>query len=300
MIKWCNLKGAGLVFLIPIVLISGGCKSKGQEPARENKEILPIVKWKTVEAKDIKERLNFVGDILGEDEAVAYSKVPGKLLEKKVSEGDAIKKDDVIATVNRDEVGYTFEPAPVLSPLDGLVGRIYLDRGDKVTPTTPVARIVRIDSARIKIDVVERYIPLIKKGQVAEVTVDAYQDEIFKGTVSTISPVVEEATRTAVVEVTLLNADHRLMPGMFAKVSIVTDERKGVPVIPNDSILTENNKSFVFVLTDEKAYKRPVTLGIREDNLLEVKEGLSAGEKIIVYGQYGIEDGTLVKSEEMQ
>ncbi|MBI2447580.1 MAG: efflux transporter periplasmic adaptor subunit, partial [Candidatus Omnitrophica bacterium] len=55
-----------------------------------------------------------------------------------------------------------------------------------------------------------------------------------------------------------------------------------------------------FVVIDEKVHKRPVTLGIREDSLFEVKEGLSAGEKVVVQGQYGVEDGIQVKSEESQ
>src|SRR3989338_2131902 len=142
-----------LVCLISMLIISGGCKSKrGEEPVKQKGKTIPIIKWKIVEAKDMKERLSFVGDITGEDEATVYSKVPGKLLEKKVREGDTVKKGDTIATVNRDEVGYTFEPAPVLSPLDGLIGRIYLDRGDNVTPSIPIARVVLMDSVRLKIN----------------------------------------------------------------------------------------------------------------------------------------------------
>ena len=209
-----------------------------------------------------------------------------------------MKKGDTIVTINRDEVGYTFEPAPVLSPLDGLIGRIYLDRGDNVTPSIPIARVVLMDSVRLKINVVERYIPFIIKGQVADVTVEAYPGEVFHGAVYIISPVVEISTRTSVMEINIPNPDHKLRPGMFAKVSIIIRERKGVQVIPKDSILTEGNNKFVFVVADEKVYRRLVTLGIREDSLFEVKEGLSAGEKVVVQGQYGIEDGIQVKSEE--
>src|SRR3990172_4699153 len=128
---------------VSMLIISGGCPSKmRQEPVKQSGKTIPIIKWKTVEVKDVKETLGFVGDIAGEDEAAVYSKVPGKLLEKKVHEGDTVKKGDTIVTINRDEVGYTFEPAPVLSPLDGVIGRIYLDRGDNVTSSTPIARVV--------------------------------------------------------------------------------------------------------------------------------------------------------------
>lgn len=286
---------------VSMLIISGGCKSKmRQEPVKQKEKTIPIIKWKTIETKDMKETLGFVGDITGEDEAVVYSKVPGKLLEKKVHEGDTVKKGDTIVTINRDEVGYTFEPAPVISPLDGVVGRIYLDRGDNVTSSTPIALVVRMDSVRVRINVVERYIPFITKGQVADVTVEAYPGEVFHGAVYIISPVVEPSTRTSVMEINIPNADHKLMPGMFAKVSIIIGERKGVPVISKDYLLTEGSNKFVFVVIDEKVHKRFVTLGIREDNLFEVKEGLTSGEKVVVQGQYGVEDETLVKAEEMQ
>ena len=283
-----------------VLIITGGCKGKVHEENKNGAKIIPAVKCAAVETKDLKETLAFVGDITGEDEAVVYSKVPGKILEKKAREGDAVKKGDIIATVNRDEVGYTFEPAPVPSPLDGFVGRIYLDRGDNVTPSTPIARVVRIDTVRARIDVVERHVPLIITGQSAGVTVDAYPGEIFQGTVSTVSPALDKSTRTASVEIDIPNAGHRLKPGMFAKVSIVTGERKGVPVISKDSVLRAGDETFVFVVTDGTANKRHVILGIREDSVFEVKEGLTSGEDVVVRGQFNLEDGMKVKVEEAE
>lgn len=129
------------IVLTMVVLCSGGCGRKS--PKGEGVSV--PVEVIGVRRGDLKETLFYVGDVRAQDEADVYPRTTGKLLEKLVKDGDKVKKDDVIAYVDRDEVGFEFEKAPVTSPIDGIVGRIYPDKGESVSPQTPVAKIVNMD-----------------------------------------------------------------------------------------------------------------------------------------------------------
>jgi multidrug resistance efflux pump len=118
-------------------------------------------------------------------------------------DGSPIKIGEVIAYIDRDEVGLKFEKAPVESPLSGTVGRIYVDIGSSVTAQTAIAYVVSMDNVKTNLNIPEIYLPKINVGQAAEVFIDAYPDEKFIGIVTKVSPVVDLDTRTAPVEITI-------------------------------------------------------------------------------------------------
>jgi len=252
-------------------------------------EVVEVVKG------NLKEIVSYTGDIEAKERIEVYPRVNGKIIKKNVVEGDGIKKGQTIALIDRDEPGFKFEPAPVDSLLAGIVGRVYVDLGAKVTPQTPVALIVDIDRVKIKINVVERDLPKIKIGQEAQIKVDAYPEEIFKGKIWKISPVVDLESRTAPVEILVPNLKHLLKPGMFARTTIVTKEGKDVLIIPRDALMKEEDSIFVFVVKDNRALRREVTTGMSQENLVEIKDNLDLGEEVIVMGKTRVEDGTLVR-----
>ena len=147
-------------------LVSGltGCGKK--EQAKEEITKIPV---NAIQAKrdTLRETLFYVGDIKAEDEAIVYPKVTGKIIEKLVKEGDSVKKGDCLAYIDRDEVGFQFEKAPVESPIDGLIGKVYIDIGTNVSPQIPVSLVVDMDIVKVKLNVVERDLPKVKEGQVA-------------------------------------------------------------------------------------------------------------------------------------
>ncbi|HOW97800.1 MAG TPA: efflux RND transporter periplasmic adaptor subunit [Kiritimatiellia bacterium] len=265
----------------------------GREAAGE-----PIpVRVMRVEPRDLQQALEYVGDIKARDEAVVYPTVTGKIAEKLKEDGARVRKDEALALVDRDEVGFKFEKAPVKSPLGGIVGRVYVDLGANVTPQTPVALVVNMDQAKINLDIPERYLPRLAPGQVALITVDAY-DGIFTGRVSKISPVVDLATRTAPVEILAPNRAHELKPGMFARARLLMEERKGILVVMKEAVLGMAPDQYVYVVEDDTARQRPVRLGLREAHEIEVLEGLTAGEAVVIVGQQRLRDGLPVAVEE--
>jgi multidrug efflux pump subunit AcrA (membrane-fusion protein) len=284
-----------LLFVFCFLLSVAGCGRKEEQV----KELIPV-RVMPVKLQDIKKTLDYVGDIKAQNEAIVYPKVSGKIIEKLKEDGNPINKQEVIAYIDRDEVGFKFEDAPVESPLTGIIGRVYVDKGVSVTPQTPIALVVDMDKIKVELDIPERYLSKIALGQLAEIKVDAYPSEVFKGEVSKISPVVELETRTAPIEILIPNEDHRLKSGMFAQANLVIDKRKAVPVILKEALSGKEPNTYVYVIKESNAYKRNIELGLRQGAYYEVLEGLKEGELVVIMGQQKLHNGVGVSIEEKE
>lgn len=290
----------GILFLCMTAALSvmAGCGSGNQEADKE-KEAIPV-KVMTVEAKDLEKTLDYVGDIKAKDEAGVYPKVSGKVIEKVKDEGSPVKKGDVIVYIDRDEVGFTFEKAPVESPLTGVVGRINVDLGANVEPTTQIAFVVNMERMEIDLDIPEKYLPFVALGQEAKIAVDAYPDKVFIGKVTLISPVVDLETRSAPIEITIENKDGLLKSGMFAEVRLVVGEHKNVPVVLKEALMGKGDNLYVYAVEDHKASMKPIKTGIRYGELVEITEGVKNGDVVVVMGQQRLHDGASVETEELK
>ncbi|MFH1398245.1 MAG: efflux RND transporter periplasmic adaptor subunit [Candidatus Omnitrophota bacterium] len=284
-----------LLILFPALLFFlalSGCAKK--EEIKVN-PVLPIpVKVIKVELKDLNKVLEYVGDIKAQDEVMIYPKVTGKIIEKLKDEGVVVNKAEAIVYIDRDEVGLKFNKAPVESPIAGVVGRVYVDIGSNVSPQTPVALVVNMDKVKISLDIPEKYIPSVYLGQDALINVDSYPEKVFKGQVSQISPVVNLENRAAPIEITIDNQEHYLRSGMFAKVSIIIEEHKKVPVIMKEAVIGKEPDTYIYVIEDNKAVFKKVSLGIRKDPFYEVTEGLKEGELIVIVGQQRLYENAAV------
>jgi len=273
-----------------------GCGAK-TDKAKYKEEPIPVKVMK-VKAEDLDKALEYVGNIQGEDEAQVFPKVSGKIIEKVKREGDPVLKGDVIAYIDRDEVGLKFEKAPVESPLTGVVGRVYIDIGSSVNTTTPVALVANLDRAEIHLDIPEKYLPKISLAQDADITVDAYPNEKFLGKVTMISPIVDLQTRAAPIEIKIDNEDHRLQSGMFAKVKLVIEEQKNVPIILKEAIIGRGADTYVYIVDGRRAFLKRLILGIRQGPYYGVESGLKTGDSVVIVGQQRLRDGCLVEPEE--
>jgi HlyD family secretion protein len=278
-----------------MALIFMGCQERNK--AVIEKESIPV-RVINVQQQSIKKTLDYVDDVKAQDEAVIYPKVNGKIIEKIKEEGSSVSKGDVIAYIDRDEVGFKFEKAPVESPLSGTIGRVYVDKGTSVTPQSPIALVVDMDKVKIKIDITEEYLPGIALGQEAQISLQAYPDQKFMGVVSKISPVLDLETRTAPIEIIIPNSQHRLKSGMFAQVQLILEEHKDVPVIIKEAIMGREPEFYVYVVEANIAHQRNIKLGIHQGAYYEVVEGLKAGELVVVMGQQRLYEGAAVVAEE--
>ena len=209
-----------------------------------------------------------------------------------------MNKGDAILYIDRDEVGLTFEKAPVESSLSGVVGRVYVDIGANVNPQTPVALVVDMRKVKIDLDIPQNYIPKVSLGQEAKIYVDAYPEKEFIGTITKISPVLDLSTRSAPVEILINNSEQQLKSGMFAKVKLIIEEQKNAPVILKEAIIGKEPDTYVYVIENEKAFLRKIKLGLREGPYFAVDEGLKEGDAVVIMGQQRLRDASLVSVEE--
>ncbi len=285
-----------------LVLLCGlsvyGCGKKQQSaPAVKEPEKVPV-RTQKVALKDMQEVFEYVANIKAFEEAAVYPKVPGTIIEKVKADGDIVAKGDPIVMIDRDEVGLSFEKAPVDSPMNGVVGKVMVDIGTRVTAQTPVALIVDMDRIRVYLDVPEKYLPRITSGMRADITVEAYPEESFAGDIIRVSPIVDVDTRTGRVEIHVDNSGHKLYSGMYAKVKVVTKEHKKAAAVLKEAVLGKDPDFYVYIIKDGKAAMRDVKLGVRQGPYFQVTEGLSPGDSVVVMGQQRLNEGAPVLMEE--
>jgi multidrug efflux pump subunit AcrA (membrane-fusion protein) len=283
---------SGLIFSL---FLLAGCQPKAVK--EKPKEAIPVRVSKVASSR-LDEALEYVGNIKAKDEVFIYPKVSGKIIEKVKEDGANVTKGEAIAYIDRDEVGLTFEKAPVESTVTGVVGRIYVDIGENVIPLTAVALVVNMDKVKIDLDIPEKYLPKISLRQEARVSVDAYPKKDFIGSVTKISPVVDLGTRTAPIEITIDNPEHDLKSGMFARVRLVIEERHSALVVLKESIMGREPNTYVYVIEDKRAVLRKISLGFRQGPYYEVREGLKEGDLVVIMGQQRLYEGAAVEAEE--
>ena len=179
----------------------------------------------------------------------------------------------------------------IVSPVDGFVARRAADQGAYVSPNAPVVDVVDINRVRLVAAVVEKDLRRIRDGQEADVEVDAYPGETFKGRIARVAPVLDPTTRTATIEVEIPNPGYRLKPGMYAKVSVTTDTRANALVVPRNAVIDLEGKRGVFVAADQVASFRVIEIGVEEDLRVEVISGVTENDKVITTGAGALRDG---------
>ena len=136
-----------------------------------------------------------------------------------------------------------------------------------------------ISRVRLVVNVVERDLKELQAGDDAQVEVDAYPGETFKGRIARVAPVLDPATRTAPIEIEITNTDFRLKPGMYARVGITTDVKKETLVVPVNAVADLGGRRGVFQHMNGVAVFRTVELGTENEDVVEVLAGLNDGDR---------------------
>ncbi len=182
----------------------------------------------------------------------------------------------------------------MVAPFDGILGPRLVSPGQYVNLGTPLGSLV--DDSRIKITfhLPERHLASIRQGQEGRLTVAAYPGKVFTGTVDLIDPKVSEATRTVQVRLIAPNPDRLLRPGMFARVELLQGRRENALVVQEGALVPSLDNFSVYTVTEGRASKKPVKLGVRMPGKVEIREGLTAETSIVVRGTQKLVDGMKV------
>jgi multidrug efflux pump subunit AcrA (membrane-fusion protein) len=234
-------------------------------------------------ASDVVERIYQSGAISARSEVTIYPKVSGKLARNLVEMNDDVSPAQVVALVDRDEVGYDYKQYEVRGNAKGTVAKVFLNPGAAVNPNTPLCQIVEIDFVKAIVPVPEGQIRFVSVGHSALVISPAYPDQKFPGKVTNISPLANPASRTIDVEIGVANPRHLLKPGMFVQADLVLERRKAM-LIPFSAVTEREGRKVVFVVQDSTAVMKPVTTGIAMKDSIEITGGLQLGNRLVITG----------------
>ena len=175
---------------------------------------------------------------------------------------------------------------PLIAPISGTVIVREGSIGATVGSDANVFKIVDLSSVWIDANIFEKDLSRIRLGQAVKVTVPAVPNGSFYGRVILVSSVVDPETRTVQVRTEVANPGGALKPDMFTNVEIITAEHTTAITIPLSAVLDDGGKSVVFVSTDNGYEKKEVTLGLKSEDRVEIVDGLGAGDKVVIKGNY--------------
>lgn len=188
------------------------------------------------------------------------------------------------------------ENTVLLSPISGVVTARNYDPGD-MTGSQPILVIEQVRPVKVIINVSESEYTKVHNGMKASIRLDVYGDEEFTGTVHLIHPTIDAATRTFTVEITIDNADERVRPGMFARVTLNFGTAMHV-VVPDRAVVKQsgsgNKYIYVFNPSDSTVSYNRVQLGQRIDNTYEVISGVKSDDYVVTTGQTRLTNGSHV------
>ncbi|MCZ2155838.1 MAG: efflux RND transporter periplasmic adaptor subunit [Bryobacterales bacterium] len=153
--------------------------------------------------------------------------------------------------------------------------------GQYVAPGTSVVTIVRMSPLRLQLPVPERAASGVRLGQSIAITLDN-DTHTYSGVVSRLSPAIDPANRTLLVEATIPNESGRLKPGSFVKASLVTKAAELALFVPESALVVFAGIEKVFLVQNGRAEERLVRSGRRSDGQVEIVEGLKAGDRVVV------------------
>ena len=272
-------------------------EAKAQAEAAAADQMVFAVNTTTATRGQIRDYLLLSGDIVSGSTVDAYSDVAGKVTKLYVSVGDRVRKDDPLAEIDPSRPGMTFIPGVAKAPIAGTIVALPAQLGMTISQAVPVARLSRTDALELRTYVAERFVSKVRVGLQAEVGLDAYPGKTFTATVAELSPVLDPASRTMEIRLNMVRTDATIKAGMFAKIKVITQDKPDIVKIPANAVVRRFGESYVFVLQPDPensertlARRRLVVPGILIDDKLEIREGLRAGEEIVVRGQTLLED----------
>ena len=172
------------------------------------------------------------------------------------------------------------------SPIDGIVVERNATVGASVGTDANVFKIIDLSQVWVDANVFEKDLQRVRTGQEVKLTVPAFPQTTFSGRVIFVDSVVDPDTRTVKVRTEVANPDGRLKPDMFANVQIVTDVNRAAISVPQSAVLNDEGKTIVFVADGNTFDKRQVQAGIQDNDRVEIIDGLKAGDKVVVKGNY--------------
>ncbi len=185
--------------------------------------------------------------------------------------------------------------ARITAPFAGLTGARKVSVGAYLTAGSPIIDLARIDELRVTFTAPERMLAHLQQGSPVTITTTAYPDHVLQGTIDVIDPSLDPGTRAAHIVARVQNPDRLLRPGMSADVSVVLESRPEAVTVPSEAVFVQAGQPMVYVVqADSTVAPRPIRLGLRETDAVEILEGLAPGDRVVRAGHQKLFPGAKV------
>lgn len=239
--------------------------------------------------------------LLGQlDEARSNAAVAVRAINSAEAQVAAAKSGVRTAETQVEQARKAVADTSIYSPISGYVSERVADPGEYISPSAPnskIATIVRTSTLRLKIDVPEAAIGKVSVGQGISLQTSAYPDRNFAGTVARILPSLNVQARTLTVEAEVPNGSGLLKPGQFATVRITQSKPEPAIMVPTSAVRADGDINKVYIIKDGAAHEQIVQIGLLENGIIQIKQGLAEGQVVATSNLNALYDGVLVRAQ---
>jgi RND family efflux transporter MFP subunit len=239
------------------------------------------------------------------DEVQAKVRSAQAALSEARSELEKARADEVAAAATIDVARSLAQHAAAMlgysrieAPFDGIITRRNVDSGHLTRPGSeapPLFIAVRSDIVTITVDIPEKHSTEVKPGQRARIKIQAMKGRTVEGKVTRTSWALDPKTRTIRTEIDIPNPGAKLHPGLYAYATVILEEHQDVLTVPTTAVVQAQGGAFCFVVSENKASRRPVVLGLIDGALTEIVSGLEGGELVVKANAASLVDGQTVE-----
>jgi cobalt-zinc-cadmium efflux system membrane fusion protein len=255
------------------------------------------------ELRPVETTLRVIGEIQADParSGTMSSRIAGRVSAVFAQEGERVEKGQRLVEVESLQLG---DPPPRVryaSPVSGVVTDRHVVVGDDVEPSRHLFEVADLAEVLAIGRVFEGQIGQVSVGQKVRVRVPSYPDDVFEGVVERLGGKLEPGSRSLAVYIRVANPDDRLRPHMRTTLSLVTGGADVALAISKAAVLGESGNFYAFVQDEERPERferRPLVLGVSNDRLVEVIEGLTPGERVVAEGNYSLQYLTPIAAEE--
>jgi len=222
-----------------------------------------------------------------------------ELLQLGGATGGQVKNAEISASNARyalDNAILNLEKMNVKAPFDGVITNLPHYTADvKIANNQPMVSIMNYANLYLEVNFAESNMPYIQANQSVHITQPTLPLDTLRGVISEISPAISSETRTFKCKILIQNSELKLRPGMFVKAEVVIDRSEGVIVIPKNILQTARNRKYVYVVERNTAVSRNLTIGIEDDDNVEILDGLYENDQLIIRGYETLRENSRVK-----
>ncbi len=199
-----------------------------------------------------------------------------------------------VARAEEEELNIRLQQSRLAAPFSGVISERLAEPGDTLPRFSHVLSLIEADSLYTELQLSEMVLPILKVGDTVSLSIDALGPQRFEGSIARIHPVVDEASRQGTVEVRLSPPPAGAQPGQFCRVELQL-RSSGRLLVPYSALRRDTRGEFLFIIKgDQTVERRPVISGLHFDEMVEILDGIEAGERLVSRGFLGLGEGAHV------